>query len=530
MKACKRIFPLIAVIYLLTLTFPASSQPAFFCGFMIDAPRTTESLKYYFDIIDLCKANDLNTIIFRLTDDEGSAYRFSSRPDLIMCPGAYSQKEIKAIIAYAQRKGIEIIPEIEAFGHAKYITGSPRYKDLNDAAGEQGFNAVCPVNDSTFALMKDLFKEAAALFPSKYLHIGCDETSWGAGELSKKALQTKTRNQIWAEYVNKLDEYIKQSGRETIIWGDFPLYNENEVLDLLNKDIIIADWNYWENNPATVAVVAQKVLDKGFRVMGCPAISWCKWGARIGEAQFKNISAYTQVYAGLKASGNLGYILTSWVPQKYLQYSQWDSFIMAAAIARHQGRYNYMDAVPAFVKNTFGIAYDPGWNEIYKTLYTHAPQFSCADADSLKFFPWASQSLVKSLIMGNKIIENPFGNIKKLLSDYKKKIRKNKEVFEDLFITVDFLDYLFRRENDLLLFVRSGNNNPEAVGNYFKTVAHTDSVYRVKIKAAWLRGRRAMMNEYDKDFMYSFAKAADFSRQMAEQPILFLQICEKKQP
>ncbi len=151
-KARKKIFSLIVLLYLLTPASPASSQPTFFRGFMIDAPRTTESLKYYFNIIDLCKANDLNTIIFRLTDDEGSAYRFSSRPDLIMCPGAYSHKEIKAIIAYARRKGIEIIPEIEAFGHAKYITGSPRYKYLNDAAGKQDFNAVCPVNDSTFIL------------------------------------------------------------------------------------------------------------------------------------------------------------------------------------------------------------------------------------------------------------------------------------------------------------------------------------------------------------------------------------------
>ena len=48
-----------------------------------------------------------------------------------------------------------MIPEIESFGHAKYIIETQRYKKLNDAVTGNEFNAVCPVNDTTLKLMKD---------------------------------------------------------------------------------------------------------------------------------------------------------------------------------------------------------------------------------------------------------------------------------------------------------------------------------------------------------------------------------------
>lgn len=522
---------LAALAFLLTQAIPVLSQQQAggFRGFMIDAPRTTESLAYYFRVIDLCKANDLNTIIFRLTDDEGSAYQFSSHPDLVMCAGAYSTAEIKKIIAYAQQRGIEIIPEIETFGHARYITQSPRYSHLNDAVETKEYNAVCPVNDSTLALMKDLIGEVAAVFPSRYLHIGCDETNWGGSALSKKALQSKSKNQLWAEYVNKLNGYVNDLGKETIIWGDLPIYNENQVLDLLNTNIIIADWNYWENDPKKVNGVAGKLRGKGFRIIGCPAISWCKWGARIGAAQFKNISAYAQVYTTLAQPNNLGLILTNWVPQKYLQYSQWDSFVIAAAIARHQGQYDYTLALPGYVENTFGVRYDSGWARIYNTVYTYSPQSSCADADSLPFLPWASEAQVKRLLERKEKKENPFGDVKKLLLTYQKKIRKNTVVFNDLLYTVELLDYLLARENNLVVFARSPAVDRETAGKYLSEQATRDSVFLSAIKARWQRGRRSVMDDSDKDYFYSFARAAAFSRQLAKQPAIFVDMTRQHQ-
>ena len=116
-----------------------------FRGFMIDAPRGVETLDSYFRLIDFLHKEKFNSLIFRLTDDQGSAYLFTSHPELNMCEGALSEKEIKKIIKYAQKKGIEIIPEIESFGHSKYITKTKKYKYLNDGPAGADFNALCPM-------------------------------------------------------------------------------------------------------------------------------------------------------------------------------------------------------------------------------------------------------------------------------------------------------------------------------------------------------------------------------------------------
>ena len=166
-------------------------------GFMIDAPRGIETLNYYYRVIDFCEDEGINVILFRLTDDLGSAYKFTSHPEINMCDGAFNAKELKNIIKYAKERGIEIIPEIESFGHSKYITESKKYTFLNDAPEGADFNALCPVNDSTLILLKDLYTEASTIFQSKYFHIGCDEVNWGESEKSKNALKSKSKDQIW---------------------------------------------------------------------------------------------------------------------------------------------------------------------------------------------------------------------------------------------------------------------------------------------------------------------------------------------
>lgn len=495
-----------------------------FRGFMIDAPRGVETMDYYFRLIDFCQKEEMNSIIFRLTDDQGSAFLFTSHPELNMCEGAFTTQELRTLIEYAQTKGIEMIPEIESFGHSKYITQTERYKYLNDGPEGADFNALCPVNDSTFYLMKDLYTEVASIFPSQYIHIGCDEVNWGASELSKQALAVKSKHQIWAEYVNKLNECLKGIGKQTVIWGDVPIYQERDILDLLDKDIVIIDWNYWETDKAKIENVAKTILNKGFKLIACPAVSWCAWGPRVGELQFQNINAYAEVYGKLNNPNNLGIILSNWVPKRYLQNSQWDTYTIAAKIIRNNGNYNYMNAIPAFVKDHFGVKYDANWEEIYKTMYEDAPEWGCGQNGSLKFFPWSSEKNIEDILFKNKQLQNRFGEVTNLLKIYRDRIKKNKSDFEDLLLTAEFMDYNFKRQNELLAFVNSGATDLNAVEAYLKKVASEDQQLLLKINSAWSFGRRCKPSTTDKDFMWSFNLAAKYSKYLSENPAVFMKI------
>lgn len=522
----KSLLYLVFILISLSLKSTPITEEKVFRGFMIDAPRAVESIDYYFRLIDFCQEEGFNSIIFRLTDDQGSAYLFTSHPELNMCEGAFSAKELRTIVDYAQKHGIEMIPEVESFGHSRYIIQTKRFKSLNDGPAGEDFNALCPVNDSTLNLMKDLYNEVASIFPSPYFHIGCDEVKWGASELSKGALKTKSKSQIWAEYVNKLNRYLKTAGKKAIIWGDVPLYNESEVLDLLDKDLVIMDWNYWETDKVKIQGLAQKVLNKGFKLIGCPAISWCEWGPRVGEKQFENIKAYAGVYTNITNANNLGIFFSNWVPKRYLQGSQWDTYTIAAEILKNKGNYHYMDAIPQFVRNHFGVQYDTNWEKIYKTIYKETPQWGCGPDDSLKFFCWHSETDIKAIATANRYLTNKFSEISSLLTTCKKSVTKNMHDFEDLLLTVDFINYNFKRQNDLFNFIHSKNTDMKSVETYLKKVAGEDQQMLSTINLAWSKGRRTKPSTTDKDFMWSFNLASAYSKYLSENPAEFIKVLQ----
>jgi N-acetyl-beta-hexosaminidase len=100
---------------------------------MIDAARLPEPLSYYRRLIDFCADWGFNAILFRLADDQGSAFRFTSHPELITHPHAFTAQELSCLSGYAASRGIDLIPEIESFGHTAYITRAPQHSHLQDS-------------------------------------------------------------------------------------------------------------------------------------------------------------------------------------------------------------------------------------------------------------------------------------------------------------------------------------------------------------------------------------------------------------
>ena len=122
-------------------------------GWMIDAARLPEPLSNYRRWIDFCADWGFNTILFRLVDDQGSALRFKSHPELITHLHAYTTEELTELVVYASGRGIEMIPEVESFGHTGYITRSPQLAGLLDADPGSGspFTGVIPNHPQTLS-------------------------------------------------------------------------------------------------------------------------------------------------------------------------------------------------------------------------------------------------------------------------------------------------------------------------------------------------------------------------------------------
>jgi len=180
------------------------SQEFDYRGMHLDVCRhmfSVDEIKQYLDYLAFYKFNNFH---WHLTEDQGwrieikkypklqtiAAYRdetlighYNDQPqkyDGKKYGGFYTQKEVKEVVAYAQSRGIRVIPEIELPGHAQAAIAA--YPELG-CTGEQVsvatkwgvFDEVYCPTEYTFNFLKDVMDEIIPLFPSEYIHIGGDE-------------------------------------------------------------------------------------------------------------------------------------------------------------------------------------------------------------------------------------------------------------------------------------------------------------------------------------------------------------------
>ena len=108
------------------------TRPAFkYRGVMLDLARLTERHDYYLSFLPWLSKWGYNLLHLHFTDDQGCALRFPSRPELAT-PHAFTADEMREFAAEARRHGLEIVPEIECWGHTDFITRLKRYRHLRE--------------------------------------------------------------------------------------------------------------------------------------------------------------------------------------------------------------------------------------------------------------------------------------------------------------------------------------------------------------------------------------------------------------
>jgi hypothetical protein len=504
-------------------------------GLMVDAARVPENPAYYRRVVDFCSDWELNTLQFRLTDDQGSALRFTSVPDLVIHPHAFAPDELHELAEYGRTHGVDLLPEIEAFGHTGYITRSQAYAHLldQDPKGSAEFTGIIPVHPETAQLFEKLFREVAAIFPSKYLHGGCDEVNWGGSELSRKALQSRTRADIWASWLNQLNRIAQSRGKTFIVWGDVVLGKLPQVLPRLDKRIVVMDWNYWDTNPLPFRKGLERVRAAGLRGIGAPGLISYRWGPRPGTSQLGNIDAFADVYLGSGDPASLGAVLTNWVPSRYIQNSLWDGFAYTAVAFNHGTRTAHSSAFQRFAQHHFGANWNDTWSEAFRLLWESAPLFGNPEAQPLKMrlpVPFSSATEMAAALKNRTVPANPFPHLRDLLGRLQPDVTRNQQDFAALVLTARYLDALFDRES---LFQRAAAAKPIDQAKFSQLVrdlASSDQALLADLSKDWDSGRPAdspaklapLYGMEPKDqLVFQWSRAAAFSASLAADPERF---------
>ena len=231
-----------------------SDAPAFgWRGLLLDVARHMFSVAEIKSFIDLMAFYKFNTLHWHLTDDQGwrieierfprlteiSAFRAETalprdrdQFDGIPYGGFYTQDEVRDIVAFAARRGITIVPEIEMPGHA--VAALSAYPHLGcRGAGYQvrrtwgiAEDIYCAGKDAVFDFLQDVLSEVLELFPSAYIHIGGDEAPkarWKAcpdcqARIRSEGLKDEHELQSW--FVGQMDSWLTARGRRLLGWDE----------------------------------------------------------------------------------------------------------------------------------------------------------------------------------------------------------------------------------------------------------------------------------------------------------------------
>jgi hexosaminidase len=267
-------------------------------GMHLDCGRHFFPVSFIKKYIDYIALHKMNYFHWHLTEDQGWRIEIKKYPRLtqvgawrngtiigrypglgndgIRYGGFYTQDEIRDVVAYAAKRYITVIPEIEMPGHSSaaiaaypYLSCFPNESTKHppqcawsgDTTGKQVqqtwgvFEDVfCAGKDSTFQFLENVLDEVMSLFPSKYIHVGgdeCPKTHWARCPFCQRRIKDehlKDEHELQSYFVQRIEKYLNSKGRTLIGW--------DEILEggLAPKAIVMS----WRGEEGGVAAAKQK--------------------------------------------------------------------------------------------------------------------------------------------------------------------------------------------------------------------------------------------------------------------------------
>jgi hypothetical protein len=297
------LFPLFLFSFVFLKTASAQQKDFAIKGFHLDLRIQVMKMDALKKFAKKLSESGINTLVMEW---EGT-FPFEKHP-LIPNRYAYTKDEIKSFISYCGTLGIDVIPLQQSFGHVEYILRHERYKDLRE--DQKDYSQVCPSEEEgDRKLFTDLFTEMAALHPSKYFHIGGDETYLlGHCEKCRKKAAEEGISKLYIDHIKMLCDIVISLGKIPVLWADIALKCPDAIKELPPQTVFV-DWNYgWDMNNFGEH---EKLVQSGYEVWGAPALRshpdnyfLTEW-----EKHFKNIRDFVPACSKL---GYKGMIMTSW--------------------------------------------------------------------------------------------------------------------------------------------------------------------------------------------------------------------------
>ncbi|RZK50016.1 MAG: beta-N-acetylhexosaminidase [Pedobacter sp.] len=240
-------------------------------GLMFDVSRhffTVDEVKQFIENMSRYKYNKFH---FHLTDDEGWRIEIKGYPKLtevgawsvkkegtfgdFIPPGIneprtyggfFTQEDLKEIVAFAQDRFIDVMPEVDVPGHslaaiASYpdLSCTPEAVNYKVRSGEKIMdwsrgapplalvdNTLCPANEKVYVFIDSVVSQLARIFPFEYIHLGGDEAPhnfWEKNEQIKALMKReglKTIPEVQAYFEKRVEKIVRAKGKKMVAWDE----------------------------------------------------------------------------------------------------------------------------------------------------------------------------------------------------------------------------------------------------------------------------------------------------------------------
>ncbi len=151
---------------------------------------------------------------------------------------------------YALHYHVQLIPYLDAPGHASFILKHPEYAGLR-AFADCNYE-FCTTNTKTYELLFGMFRDLMeANKGGKYFYLSTDEPYYvgmAKGECDEAArlVELGSAGRVLGEFVTKAGGYLHERGRTVVFWGEHPMKPadvESVPAHLINGETGDADFN-----------------------------------------------------------------------------------------------------------------------------------------------------------------------------------------------------------------------------------------------------------------------------------------------
>jgi len=244
-------------------------------GVMLDVARFPHPLQSLKEAVELLRLYKTRYLHLHLADDQAFTFQSRALPDLPTPGRHYTLEELRELVAFADARGVTIVPELDLPGHAALLGRAypELFGTVDPATGAASSTGVVNMtNERAYQALDALIGELCEVFASSpYVHVGADEV--GAGHLRdvpeyapyvaahglERAAQGDV-GELLCHFIARLDELVKARGRRTIVWEGFPgTGTENARVP---ADVIVMAWDCSYNPP-------QELARNGYALVNC---------------------------------------------------------------------------------------------------------------------------------------------------------------------------------------------------------------------------------------------------------------------